>query len=150
MKEHFVIGLRIPIPSLHKQFVHFSGIPPTYIHLNAIQILMGCSVLDVLYQLDLFLLKILFIYAIKMRPREWFSLTTHTPSLQLVIGLSNSKNWWAKCHVLVFGSWSDSIEGPNHFFSLNYSIDLPSIDVPPLTILVLLFGDIIILNSPYK
>lgn len=150
MKEHFVIGLRIPIPSLHKQFVHFSRIPPTYIHLNAIQILMGCSVLDVLYQLNLSLLKIMFIYIIKMSPQEWFSLMTHTSSLKLFIGLPNSKKWWAKWHVLVFGFWNDSIEGLNHFFCLNYSIDLPSIDVPPLTILVLLFGDIIILNSPYK
>lgn len=45
--------LWLPIPSLVKQFLHFSKIPPAFIHLNVIQILMGCSVLDALYQLDL-------------------------------------------------------------------------------------------------
>ncbi|KAL6315522.1 hypothetical protein AAG906_000822 [Vitis piasezkii] len=43
-----LLGLRFPILSLLKQFLHFSEIPPAYIHLNVIWILMGCSILDVL------------------------------------------------------------------------------------------------------
>ncbi|RVW14325.1 hypothetical protein CK203_099086 [Vitis vinifera] len=33
-KEHFNAGLRFPLPSLFKEFLHFNQIPPTYIHPN--------------------------------------------------------------------------------------------------------------------
>ena len=42
---------------------------------------MGCNVLDVLYQLDLSFLEILFVCIIKMSPKERFSLSTHNLSL---------------------------------------------------------------------
>ena len=42
---------------------------------------MGCSVLDMLFQLDLSLLEVLFIYTVKMNQKERFSLFAHTPSL---------------------------------------------------------------------
>lgn len=80
-KEQFAVGLRLPILSLVKQFLHFSKIPPAFIHPNIIQILMGCSVLDAPYQLDLSLLKVSFVYIIKMSPKEHFSLWAHIPSL---------------------------------------------------------------------
>ena len=51
---------------------------------------MGCSVLDTLYQLDLSLLEVLFIYTIKMSLKECFSLLAHIPSLQFVIDLLDS------------------------------------------------------------
>lgn len=82
--EQFVTGLHFPIPFLFKQFLHFSKIPPTYIHPNVIRILMGCSVLDVLYQLDLSLLEIIFAYTVKMSPKERFSLLAHTSFLHFV------------------------------------------------------------------
>ncbi|RVW51195.1 hypothetical protein CK203_084671 [Vitis vinifera] len=33
-KEQFNAGLRFPLPSLVKEFLHFTQIPPTYIHPN--------------------------------------------------------------------------------------------------------------------
>lgn len=36
MKEQFVVGLRLPIPYLLKQFLHFFEISPTFIHPNII------------------------------------------------------------------------------------------------------------------
>ena len=48
-REYFVAGLRFPIPSLVKQFLHFNRAPPTLIHLNVLLIMMGCTVLNLLY-----------------------------------------------------------------------------------------------------
>ena len=48
-REKFTVGLRFPVSSLVKQFLHVSREPPALIHLNAIPILMGCSVLNLLY-----------------------------------------------------------------------------------------------------
>ena len=33
-REQFVVGLRFPIPSLVKQFMHFTRAPPALIHSN--------------------------------------------------------------------------------------------------------------------
>ena len=60
--EQFVVRLRLPIPSLVKQFLHFTRAPPTLIHPNAFWILMGCSVLNSLYHLGISLVEICFIY----------------------------------------------------------------------------------------
>ena len=62
-REQFAAGLRFPISSLVKQFLHVSRAPPTLIHPNVIQILMVCSVLNFLYGLDISLVEICFIYA---------------------------------------------------------------------------------------
>ena len=91
IKEQFATGLHLPIPSLVKQLLHFSRIPHAFIHPNIIQILMGCSVLNTLYQLDLSLLEVLFVYTIKMSPKERFSLLAHIPYLQFVIELLNCR-----------------------------------------------------------
>ena len=48
-REQFVVGRRFPIPSLVKQFLHFTRSPPTLIHRNVFRILMGCCVLNLLY-----------------------------------------------------------------------------------------------------
>ena len=100
-KEQFAEGLWLPIPSLVKQFFIFSNIPPTFIHPNVILILMECSVLDALYQLDLSLLEVLFVYTNKMSPKERFILSAHISSLQFTIGLPDYSKGWAKVHVLV-------------------------------------------------
>ena len=47
--EQFVAGLHFPIPSLVKQFLHFTRAPPTLIQSNFFWILMGFSVLNLLY-----------------------------------------------------------------------------------------------------
>ena len=51
-REQLAVGLRFPVSSLIKKF-HFSGTPPTLIHPNIGRILNGCSVLNLLYQLDI-------------------------------------------------------------------------------------------------
>ena len=60
-REQFFAGLRFPITSLLKQFLHFTWAPPELIHSNVFRILMGCSVLNSLYQLDISLVEICFI-----------------------------------------------------------------------------------------
>lgn len=65
---------------------------------------MGCSVLDMFFQLDLSLLEILLVYIVKMSQKERFSFSTYIPSLELVTGLPDSCKDWVKGHVLVFGS----------------------------------------------
>nr|CAN67980.1 hypothetical protein VITISV_005014 [Vitis vinifera] len=58
-KEQFVAGLRLPLPSLFKQFLHFTKIPLAFVHQNVVRVLMGYSVLDMLFQLDISLLEVL-------------------------------------------------------------------------------------------
>ena len=64
-KEQFNAGLRFPLPSLFKEFLHFTQIPPAYIHRNMVRVLIGCNILSMLFNLDLSLLEVLFIYSIK-------------------------------------------------------------------------------------
>ena len=64
--EQFTAGLRFPIMSLVKQFLHFTKAPPVLVYLNVFWILMGCSVLNLPYQLDISLVEICFIYTLKL------------------------------------------------------------------------------------
>ena len=48
-RQHFVAGLCLPVPSLVKQFLHFTRAPHALIHSNVFWILMGYSVLNSLY-----------------------------------------------------------------------------------------------------
>ena len=52
-QEHLAAGLRFLMPTLVKQFLHFTRAPPTLIYPNVISILIECYVLNHLYQLDL-------------------------------------------------------------------------------------------------
>ena len=45
-KEQFNAGLRFPLPALFKEFLHFSQIPPAFIHPNIVRVLMGCSIIN--------------------------------------------------------------------------------------------------------
>ena len=65
-REQLAAGLRFPVSALVKHFLHFTRAPPTLIHPNTTQILTGCSMLNLLYQLDLSLVEICFIYNIKV------------------------------------------------------------------------------------
>ena len=65
-KEQFYAKLRFSFPFIFKQFLHFTKIPPIFLHLNAVKILMGCSILNMLYHLDLSLLEVLLVYTVKM------------------------------------------------------------------------------------
>ena len=51
--EQLVAGLRFLVPALVKQFWHFTRVPLALVHPNVIHILIGCSVLNFLYQLKL-------------------------------------------------------------------------------------------------
>ena len=84
------MGLHLRLPSLLKQFLYFTQIPPTFLHSNIIWILMWCNVLDMLFRLDISLLEVLFIYTVKMSLKERFNLSTHIPSLQFMTNFSNS------------------------------------------------------------
>ena len=61
-REHLAAGLRFPMPTIVKQFLHFTRAPPALIHPNVIRILIGSCVLNHLYQLDLMLVEIFMIY----------------------------------------------------------------------------------------
>ena len=50
-KEQFNAGLRFPLLSLFKEFLHYTQIPPAYIHPNIVRVLIGCSILNILFNL---------------------------------------------------------------------------------------------------
>lgn len=51
---------------------------------------MGCSILNMLFRLDLSLLEVLFVYTIKNGKNDIFSMFANIPSLQLVTSLPDS------------------------------------------------------------
>ena len=65
-REQLVAGLRFPMPSLVKKFLHFTREPPSLIPPNVIQILVGCCVINLLYQLDLSLVEVCFSYTLRV------------------------------------------------------------------------------------
>ena len=85
---------------------------------------MGCGVLDMLFQLDLSLLEVLFIYTVKMSQKERFSLFVHIPSLKLVTNLSDSSKGWSKGHILVSNPWSGSSKSSDGVFSSRLSLKI--------------------------
>ena len=80
-REQLAVGLRFPISSLVKQFLHFSGAPHALVHPNAIRFLTGCSVLNLLYQLGISLVEVCFIYTLKLEHRGRLSMSTQSPRL---------------------------------------------------------------------
>ena len=74
--EQLLVGLHFPVSSLIKKFLHFFGAPLALIHPNVIWILIGCSVLNLLYQLDISLVKVYFIYTLKPTHRDQLSLSS--------------------------------------------------------------------------
>ena len=83
-----------------KQFLHFIKVPPALVHPNVFWILMGCSVL-LLYQLDISLVEIFFIYTLKLGVEGCLSMLAHNPRLQFITRLSDSPKTKAKGVVLV-------------------------------------------------
>ena len=78
-REQLVAGLRFPVSSLVKQFLHFSGAPPSLIRPNVIRILTGCSILNLLYQLDISLVEVCFIYTLKLGHGGRLSMSAQSP-----------------------------------------------------------------------
>ncbi|RVX08343.1 hypothetical protein CK203_017749 [Vitis vinifera] len=124
-KEQFNAGLRFPLPALFKEFLHFSKIPPAFIHPNIVRVLMGCSIINMLFNLDLTLLEVLFLYSLKKGKNDIFSISAHLPSLQLVTELPDLTKGGAKGHVVVRGAWTGLLERSGRPFSPNYSTALP-------------------------
>ena len=123
-KEQYNVELCFPLPSLFKQFLHFTKIPLAFLHLNAVRILMGYNILNMLYHLDLSLLEVLFVYTVKMSKKEFFSLSAHILSLQLVIGLPDSTKVASKEHIVVSGPWAGSYEHLTHAFEPHNSLGI--------------------------
>ena len=65
-REHLAAGLRFPVPAIVKQCLHFTRAPPALIHPNVIGILVGCCMLNHLYQLDLTLVELFIIYLLNI------------------------------------------------------------------------------------
>ena len=65
-RERLAAGLRFPVSSLVKQFLYFTRAQPTLIHPNIIRVLIGCCVLNLLYQLDLSLVEVCFAYTLRV------------------------------------------------------------------------------------
>ena len=118
-REQFSTGLRLPVPLLVKQFLHFTRAPPALIHSNVYQILMGCSVLNSFYQLDISLVEICFICTLKHGIRGCLSMSAHIPQLQFVIELPYSLKTEAKGVVLVKGPCYETLDFPGLPFDMN-------------------------------
>ena len=83
---------------------------------------MGCSVLNSLYQLDISLVEICFIYTLKLGTEGHLSMSAHSPWPQFVTGLPDSTKMEAKGVVLVKGLWYEIPSSPGLPFNLNQSL----------------------------
>nr|CAN66182.1 hypothetical protein VITISV_025182 [Vitis vinifera] len=100
-KEQFNAGLRFPLPALFKEFLHFTQIPPAFIHSNIVWVLMGCSIISMLYNLDLTLLEVFFVYSLK------------------------KTKGGVRGHVAIRSGWAGFSGRPGKPFSPNYSLVIP-------------------------
>lgn len=77
-----------------------------------------------LFHLDLFLLEVIFIYTIKKGKKDIFSMFTHIPSLQLVMGFPNLNKGGAEGHELVKGLWAGLMKHPEMDFYPYHSLKI--------------------------
>ena len=96
--EHLATGLRFPLPAIVKQFLHFTQAPPALVHPNVIRILIGCCVLNHLYQLDLSLVELCIIYFMRIGQGGRMSMSVLSPRLQVVTGLPTRLRRRRKAH----------------------------------------------------
>ena len=126
-QEHLATGLRFPVPTLVKQFLHFTRAPPTLVHPNTIQILNRCSVLNLLYQLDLSLVEICFAYFLRIGQGGRMSMSIQDSWLQFVNGLLDSPKMEAKGVILVKGPLDETPGSADLSFDVNRSQSFPSV-----------------------
>ena len=86
---------------------------------------MGYSVLNLLYQLDISLAEICFVYTLKLATRARLSMSAHIPRLQFVTGLFDSPKIEAKGVVLVRGPWYETPNSLGIPFDVNQSLMFP-------------------------
>ena len=120
-REHLAAGLRFPVPAIVKQFLHFTRAPPALIHPNVIRILIGCCVLNHLYQLDLTLVELFIIYLLNIGSGGRMSMSILSPWLEIVNGLPDSPKTEAKGALLVRGPWDETPGSPGLPFNVNRS-----------------------------
>ena len=125
--EQLTTGFRFPVPALVKQFLHFTRAPLALVHPNVIRILIRCSVLNFLYQLDLSLVEIFFAYSLILLRggRLFFSILDSR--MQFLNGLPNSPNTDAKGAILVRGPWDESPGSLDLTFYINRSQRFPGV-----------------------
>ena len=88
---------------------------------------MGYSVLNSLYQLDISLVEICFIYTLKLGIWDHLFMLAHNPLLQFVTGFPDSLKTEAKGVVLVKGSWYETPCSLRLPFDLNQSLSFPGL-----------------------
>ena len=108
--------------SLVKQFLHVTRAPPALVHPNVFMILMGCSVLNFLYQLDISLAEICFVYTLKLGTGGRLSMSAHSPWLQFVTGIPDSPKTEAKGVILVKSPWYEMLGSLGLPFDVNQSL----------------------------
>ena len=123
--KHLAAGLRFPVPAMVKQFLHFTRAPPALIHPNVIRILVGCWVMNHLYQLDLTLVKLLIIYMLNIGSGGRMSMSVLSPRFQIVNVLPDSPKTEAKGALLVRGPWDETLGSPRLPFNVNRSQSFP-------------------------
>ena len=125
-REQFHVGLCLPLPSLVREFLHYTQIPLSFVHPNSIHILMGCFILNQLFNLELSLLDIIFIYTIKLNKWGKFLISACRKQLQLITNMPDSRKSLAIRRVIVYGEWEFStldLRGP---YPLNHTLKRPS------------------------
>ena len=120
-REHLAAGLCFPMPAIVKQFLHFTREPPALIHPNVTRILIGCCVLNHLYQLDLMLVELFIIYLLNIGSGGRMSMSVLSPRLHIVNGLPDSPKTEAKGALLVRGPWDETSGSPGSPFNVNRS-----------------------------
>ena len=126
-REHLAAGLCFPMPSIVKQFFHFTRAPPALIHPNTIRILTGCNVLNLLYQLDLSLVEICFAYSLRAAQGGWMSMSIQNSRLLFVNGLPDSPKMEVKGVILVRGPWDETPGSSGLPFDVNRSQSFPGV-----------------------
>ena len=119
--EDLAAGLRFPVSAIVKQFLQFTRAPPALIHPNVIRILIGCCVLNHLYQLDLTLVELFIIYLLNIGSGGRMSMSVLSPRLHIVNGLPDSPKTEAKGALLVRGPWDETPGSPGLPFNVNWS-----------------------------
>ena len=126
-QEKLAAGLRFPVPALVKQFLHFTRASSSLVHPKVIHILIGCSVLNFLYQVDLSLVEICFAYSLILRRGGRLSFSILDSWLQFVNGLLDSPKTEAKGVILVRGPWDETPGSPDLPFDINRSQHFPGV-----------------------
>ena len=120
-QDHLAAGHLFPVLAIVKQFLHFTRASPTLVHPNTIRILTGCSVLNLLYQLDLSLVEICFAYSLRVAQGGRMSMSAQSSRLQFLNGLLDSPKMEAKGVTLVRGPWDETSGSSGLPFDVNRS-----------------------------